>query len=1261
MKKITLLANIIFITITSNAQCVSTIAGSGTASFADGIGTAALFNGPNGLTVDLSGNIYIADNNKIRKISPTGAVTTISDAGVSGTGPGCTSGVAVENTGNIFYTATCFAKINKITPAGITSTYTGSPFGFVDGTLSQARFSSPFGIAIDNSGNIYVADTGNHSIRKITATGNVITIAGSGSSGFINGMGNAARFSSPKGVAIDNSGNIYVADTGNHSIRKITSTGVVTTIAGFSTFGFVDGIGNVARFRSPTGIAIDNSGDIYVADTGNHSIRKITSTGVVTTIAGSSTFGFVDGSLAQSRFNNPKGIALDSSGNIYVSDSGNNRIRKITLSNASINYSGSPFCKSLTSTQSVTLTASGGFIGGVFSSSPGLILNSTNGNITPNISTAGTYSITYTSPTVNGCSVTTSTQIIITNVPSASMSYSNTAFCNSLTTEQAVILNGTGSYMGGTFSSTSGLSLNSSTGAINPSLSTPGNYVINYTIPASGGCNSITVTRQITITALPTASINYSGSPFCKSLTSAQPVTLSGSGSYTGGTFSSTTGLTISPTNGAITPSTSNAGTYLVTYTTPSSGGCSSVITSTQIIITALPTASISYSGSPFCNSNSTPQNVNLTGTGSYTGGIFSSSVGLTINPTTGQITPSTSNPGLFYTITYTIPSGNGCQSSLVTTQIFINPIPTTNISADGVVATSTTINNGSSVQLQLNGSLNTVPNIQWTPATAINSTTVSNPIVYPSTTTTYTASFTNSNGCQQSTSFVVNVNPQPTIGTLSLTSPSSAAIGLFDTITVDIQLTGATNLYSLFMKLKGNAAVNQYLDYQGFTASTLLGSGSSVISTPPTVTNGIVDFGITKVGPSSGYSGSGLYYTLRFVPKNIAIPNGTVFCFYIDDVSAYNSSGVQCGLNNQGQICYTFTNQVNVWPGDLNKSNFVSTADILPIGYFYNSTGPARPNATIQWNAQPATLWGYNRNSQNGDAYKVFADSNGDGVINNADQTAIGFNMGQVHARQANSKPFIIAPKTHNNTLTVGGLVVTPNNTIINGATLPQTVTFTVNLNNTGGLNALYGISVNLIFDNTIFDLNTASIDYTGSIFGNAGSDCLVMNYNSATAVSVGLTRYVNAAINGQGLLFRVTLQTKSPLGSSLNQTPVTAYVDAANNQAGNALVIEDAPVTNLTIINNLGIDDVKQDEFVLYPNPTNDIVYLSTGRSTEQLENLKLIVFNTLGQIVNEIPIRSSNMQISTRNWGASGVYFVKIVDDSNNIVTTKKIILE
>ena len=204
-----------------------------------------------------------------------------------------------------------------------------------------------------------------------------------------------------------------------------------------------------------------------------------------------------------------------------------------------------------------------------------------------------------------------------------------------------------------------------------------------------------------------------------------------------------------------------------------------------------------------------------------------------------------------------------------------------------------------------------------------------------------------------------------------------------------------------------------------------------------------------------------------------------------------------------------------------------------------------------------------------------------------------------------------------------------------------------------------MYGISVNLGFDETVFDLSTATVDYTGSIFGNLGTDCLVLNYTSTSLVSVALTRFANVAINGQGLLFKVTIQTKAIL-PNLSQTQVTSYVDAANNQVGDNLYIQDATPSLMTIINNLSIDDIKSNDFLLYPNPTNDILYLSIGKNIDENNILKLIVINTLGQIVTELPI-ISNMQISTRNWGASGVYFVKIVNNFNDIISVKKIILK
>ena len=1167
MKKIFLLL-VVLSSYNCFSQCVSTLAGSGVQGIADGTGTNAQFKFPRAVAVDASGNVYVGDdgpyNRKIRKITPSGVVTTLAGSTIGyADGIGAAAkfsdieALAVDASGNIFAADNCV--IRKITPSGVVTTIAGGvTSGYADGIGTAAKFQSPFGIAVDGLGNIYVADSYNNKIRRISPTGVVTTLAGS-TQGYADGIGTAAQFYFPYGIAVDASSNLYVTDTYNDKIRKITPAGLVTTLAG-STQGSADGTGTNAQFNRSWGIAVDSSGNVYVGDYGNYKIRKITSSGLVTTIAGGAVSGYADGSGYLALFKSTIGIAIDLSNNLYVGDTENQRIRKI-----------------------------------------------------------------------------------ITNL-SANISYTNNQFCKSLATAQPVTLTGTGAYTGGIFSSTPGLSINATTGTITPSTSTAGTYVVTYTTSSSSGC-AFTATFQVIITALPTVSINYAGNPFCKSLTTPRPVTLSGTGAYSGGLFSSTNGLAINSTTGAITPSTSASGIYTVTYTVAASGGCSSVTATTQITITPLSTANINYTGSPFCKSITTPQSVTLAGTGAYTTGTFSASAGLTINTTTGAITPSTSTVGA-YTVTYTIPASGGCSAVLATSQIVILSVPTVSISADGNIATSISINNGNSVQLQLNGSLGATPNIQWTPSSSISSSSISNPVVYPSTSTTYTASFINSNGCPQSSSIIVNINPIPTIGNISLTS-SNTTIGLFDNnLTVDVQLSNINNLYSLYMKLKGNAAVNQYLDYDGYTAGTLLGSGGSVISTPPTVTGVVPDFGISKIGAATGYNGNGLFYTLRFKPKNITIPNGTVFCFYLDDISAYNALGVTCGLSNQGQICYTYTYQVDVWPGDSNKSNAVSTADLLPIGYFYNSTGPARPNATIQWYAQPATLWGYNNSTPNGNAYKVFADSNGDGVINNADQAAIGFNMNQVHARQTNIETIAVAPRNQQSALSVGTLVVTPNFSVINAANLPQTVTFTVNLNNTGGLNALYGISVNLLFDNTIFDLNTATIDYAGSIFGNAGSDCMVINYNSATAVSVGLTRFANAAINGQGLLFKVTLQTNSIL-SSLTETSVSAYVDAANNQVGDTLVVQDAPVTSLSIINNLGIDDLKNDGFLLYPNPTNSKVFFDNSKFNFR----EVAIYNSLGQeVAKSIFSNSLNGQEIDMSSLAGGVYLLNFFDGEN-----------
>jgi sugar lactone lactonase YvrE len=205
--------------------------------------------------------------------------------------------------------------------------------GSTNGTGAAARFWNPSGVAVDKAGNVFVADSSNSLIRRISGGGIVTTFAGSpGQPGSANGTGAAARFRIPHAIAVDRSGNLYVTDYGNQTIRKLTPAGVVTTIAGgVGIEGSTDGPGSAARFRYPIGLAVDAAGIVYVADTENHTIRRISLAGEVTTFAGAAgSAGSTDGARSAARFNFPSGIAVDASGNLYVSDASNHTIRKIT-------------------------------------------------------------------------------------------------------------------------------------------------------------------------------------------------------------------------------------------------------------------------------------------------------------------------------------------------------------------------------------------------------------------------------------------------------------------------------------------------------------------------------------------------------------------------------------------------------------------------------------------------------------------------------------------------------------------------------------------------------------------------------------------------------------------------------------------------------------------------------------------------------------------------------------------------------------------
>jgi sugar lactone lactonase YvrE len=248
--------------------------------------------------------------------------------------------LAVDAHGNIIVADKYNHRIRKITPAGMVSTLAGNgTAGNVNGPGSVAQFFFPAGVACDGQGNVYVADSRNDLIRKITSTGEVSWFAGSGVPGTTDGPAATARFADPSDIAIDANGNLYVADQGFDRIRKITPAGMVSTLAG-GTNGSNDGTGSAAQFASPAGVACDAQGNVYVADWLNHRIRKITPNGVVTTLAGSSR-GFADGAGTTAMFDVPQGVGCDGQGNVYVGDAGNNKIRKVTPNGVVTTYAGS--------------------------------------------------------------------------------------------------------------------------------------------------------------------------------------------------------------------------------------------------------------------------------------------------------------------------------------------------------------------------------------------------------------------------------------------------------------------------------------------------------------------------------------------------------------------------------------------------------------------------------------------------------------------------------------------------------------------------------------------------------------------------------------------------------------------------------------------------------------------------------------------------------------------------------------------------------
>jgi hypothetical protein len=335
----------------AKAQIISSVAGNGVAGYSGdgGLATFARLNSPYSVAVDLSGNMYIADkgNNRIRKVSTSGVISTLAGTGVAAySGDGGLSilaevqplGVAVDGAGNLYF-ADKTNRVRKISALGVIYNIAGNGtpgYGGDGGAATAAMLNNPVGVAVDGSGNVYVADRDNRRVRKIATTGIITTVAGNGINGYSGdgGAATAAQLSMTAFVAVDGFGNLYLSDQANKCIRKVTTSGIISTVAGgaSATTAGDGGMATATLLSAPMGVATDPLGNIYFADQTDRRIRKVNVAGIISTLAGSGIFGYSGdgGPAAAATFNQPLGVAVSSIGDVYISDV-INVIRKVTI------------------------------------------------------------------------------------------------------------------------------------------------------------------------------------------------------------------------------------------------------------------------------------------------------------------------------------------------------------------------------------------------------------------------------------------------------------------------------------------------------------------------------------------------------------------------------------------------------------------------------------------------------------------------------------------------------------------------------------------------------------------------------------------------------------------------------------------------------------------------------------------------------------------------------------------------------------------
>lgn len=727
------------------SQVIVTFAGQSTAGNTGNGGPAvsAKLNTPQGMCFDASGNLYIADsgNHSIRKVDQNGTITTFAGTGVAGFsgdgGPASAaklnnpSDLAIDAAGNIYVCDELNERIRKIDVSGNISTIAGTGtagYSGDGGAATSATMDHPFRIALDASGNLFIADAYNYVVRKVNTSGIMSTVAGNNTAGFSGdgGQATSASINEASGLAFDGNGNMYIADEYNHRVRMVNTSGVIITVAGSGAYGYSGdgGPATSAAFPNLIGLAVDAAGNIYIPDRLVGVVRKVDhSTGIINTIAGNGTAGYSGdgGAPLLAQMNMPCEMSFDAGGYLYIADCVNHNIRKICVA-ANLAISGvTSLC---TGGNGTILTASGASTY-TWSANAGSVNTST---VSLNPAVGNT---TYTVSTYdNACPIKKTVTVTVSTTPTLSVG-GNTNVCSGNNT----VLTGSGatSYTW----NTGFVSVSSSTISVTPSSST------TFTLTGANGNCTDTKTVSINVTQTPTLSISGS-----TNICSGNGTILTGSGATTY-TWSSNAGGVNTSTVGLSPNSTT-------TYTLSGANGNCAVFTTATVSVT--PTPTINVSGNLNICSGASASLFGGTAT-TYT---WSSNAG-GVNTSTVSVSPNV-------TTTYTLSGSNGSCTSSQEVTVNVTTTPTVDLSGN------TSVCQGNGTSLTGTGASTytwvTSSNGNTTTTTSTNSvTTIS---ILPSSNVTYT--LTGANGACPSTPVVVTVtvNPLPVVTLDSLGFPDS-------------------------------------------------------------------------------------------------------------------------------------------------------------------------------------------------------------------------------------------------------------------------------------------------------------------------------------------------------------------------------------------------------------------------------------------------------------------------------------------------------